>query len=122
MTYKKLYRLLSKTNDEQDKERMSIKQNQINSKLRDFTNEETFDLMPQAEKETMFGQKMGFAPRMEWLCQEYILHKTEAEFSLTVESNDALVLSVDAINLQTKIPLDVRDSLNTKSFIYLNWI
>ena len=101
---------------------MSIKQNQINSKLRDFTNEETFDLMPQAEKETMFGQKMGFAPRMEWLCQEYILHKTEAEFSLTVESNDALVLSVDAINLQTKIPLDVRDSLNTKSFIYLNWI
>jgi hypothetical protein len=50
------------------------------------------------------------------------LHKTEAEFSLVVESTFALVLSVDAINLQTKIPLDVRDSLNKKSFIYLDWI
>jgi len=122
MTYKKLYRMLSKTNDEQDAERMSIKQNQMNSKLRDFTKEETFDLMNKAEKETMFGQKMGYAPRMEWLCQEYILHKTEAEFSLVVESSFALVLSADAINLQTKIPLDLRDSLNKKSFIYLDWI
>ena len=59
---------------------------------------------------------------MEWLCQEYILHKTVAEFSLVVESNFALVLSVEAANLQNNIPLDVRDSLNTKAFIYLDWI
>jgi len=78
--------------------------------------------MNKAEKETMFGQKMGYAPKMEWLCQEYILHKIEAEFTLVVESNLALVLSVDAINLQTKIPLDLRDNLNKKSFIFLDWI
>jgi hypothetical protein len=65
---------------------------------------------------------MGFAPTIEWLCQEYILHKTVAEFSLVVESNFALVLSVEAASLQSKIPLDVRDSLNTKSFIFLDWI
>lgn len=59
---------------------------------------------------------------MEWLCQEYIFHKTVAEFSLVVESNYAMVLSVEAVSLQTKIPLDVRDSLNAKSFIYLDWI
>jgi len=122
MTYKKLYRLLSKTNDEHDVERLLIKQNQMNSKLRDFSKEQTFDLMNKAEKETMFGQKMGYAPKMEWLCQEYILHKIEAEFTLVVESNLALVLSVDAINLQTKIPLDLRDNLNKKSFIFLDWI
>ena len=55
MTYKKLYRLLSKTNDEQYMERMSIKQNQMNSKLKDFSKEETFDLMNKVEQETMFG-------------------------------------------------------------------
>ena len=55
MTYKKLFRLLSKTNDEEDRERYSIKQNQMNSKLNNFAKEETFDLMSQAEQETMFG-------------------------------------------------------------------
>ena len=55
MTYKKLYRLLSKTNDEEDQEKFSIKQNQMSSKLNDFTKEETFDFMSQVEKETMFG-------------------------------------------------------------------
>lgn len=67
--------------------------------MNDFTNEETFDFMSQFEKEMIFGQKMGFAPAMEWLCQEYILHKTVAEFSLVVESNFAMVLSVEAPSL-----------------------
>lgn len=33
-----------------------------------------------------------------------------------------MVLSVEAASLQTKIPLDVRDKLNSKSFIRLDWI
>lgn len=65
---------------------------------------------------------MSYAPVMEWLCQEYIIHKQLAQFSLVVESNFAMVLSVEAASLQTKIPLDVRDKLNSKSFIRLDWI
>ena len=92
------------------------------------------DNMNPFEKEKLLGQKLGYAPLSSYLCAECVLNKRQeaedseeeldatCEYSLVVESESAIVLSVKKYEVQHRFPSDVKNLIYDKMKANLGWI
>ena len=85
------------------------------------------DNMNPFEKQKLLGQVVGEAPNLCYLCAEYVLNKMNedeefiyeeedtdvfGDYSLVVESDRAIILSVKKYEVQNKFPNDVKRGMH----------